>query len=149
MAANPKRNLHTVTGFLPEANWKDNTAEVYPDKGGPVKLAFSDELADDIRRAARRRVRVTGSFRRPGNGRRHLEVDELQFPSPLAKRLVRGGAPSTKRGPFAGAKPIEDVSVLLGGLPDDRTAEEIIADMESCRAMHYPPYQDEEGWSAM
>jgi hypothetical protein len=147
LAANPKRATRTVTGLLLEANWKDNTAEVYPDEGSPVKLAFPDELADAIESAVRRRVRVTGSFRRPRNGRQHLEVDEVEVAgrrSPLAGLLARAAAPAATRDPFAGAKPIEDVSALLGGLPDERSAEEIIADMEACEVWHRPPYDDEE-----
>jgi len=35
--------------------------------------------------------------------------------------------------PFAGAKPLKNPSILIGGLPDERTAEEILADL---RARH-------------
>jgi len=143
MAANPKRVTRTVTGVLLEANWKDNTAEVYPDEGGPVKLAFPDELADEIHRAARHRVRVTGTVRRPRNGRQHLEVEALEVPSPLAGLLLPAGPPAPKRDPFEGAKPIEDVERFLADYPDERSAEEIIEDLRACRATRHPPDGDE------
>jgi len=147
LAANPKRQTRTVTGLLLEANWKENTAEVYPDEGSPVKLAFPQELADDIQRAARRRVRVTGNFRRPRNGRQHLEVEELEAVggTSLVDAILEAARRSgPKSDPFEGVKPIENVEEFLAGFPDERSAEEIIADMESCRATHYPPYGNEE-----
>jgi hypothetical protein len=147
MAANSKRATKVVTGLLLEANWKDNTAEIYPDEGPAVKVAFPDELADEIQRAARHRVHVAGRVRRPRNGRQHLAIDDLEVldsPSPLAGLLERSGASAPAPDPFEGAKPLQNVWELIGELPDDRSAEEIIEDIRACRATRRPPYDEEE-----
>jgi hypothetical protein len=147
MASTAKRTTRAVEGLLLEANWKEHTAEIYPDSGPVVKIVFPEELSDAVQEAARRRVRVTGTVRRPRNGARRLEIEQLQDlgrPSPLAGLLAPAGPPAPKRDPFEGAKPIENVEEFFGELPDERSAEEIIADIESCRATHYPPYDDEE-----
>lgn len=151
LAANPKRATKTVTGMLLEANWKDNTARIYPDEGEPVQVAFPEELADEIHRAARHRVRVTGNLRRPRNGRQRIEVADVAIADGVeaARALLRevlasAGPAEPNRDPFEGAKPIENVETFLAGFPDERSAEEIIADMEACEVWHYPPYDDEE-----
>jgi hypothetical protein len=147
MATNARGRTREVTGLLLEANWKEHTAEIYPDSGRVVKVAFPEELSDAIQEAARRRVRVTGTTHRPRNGGPRLHIGELEVverPSPFAGLLEPADPSLADEDPFAGAKPIADPSVLLGGLPDERSAEEIIADMEACRAWHYPPYGEEE-----
>jgi hypothetical protein len=147
MAASPKRATKAVTGLLLEADWKEHTAEIYPDTGPAVKVEFPEELSDAVQLAARRRVRVTGTTRRPRNGEQRLRIGELEVVdgAPWLRQVLEAAAVSApKRDPFEGARPIEDVSALLGGLPDERSAEEIIADIESCRAVHYPPYDEHE-----
>lgn len=37
------------------------------------------------------------------------------------------------RDPFAHAEPVGDVSILLGGLPDERDADTILADIRASR----------------
>jgi len=41
--------------------------------------------------------------------------------------------PQGEPDPFAHARPIHDLSVLIGGLPDTREAEEILHDLARCR----------------
>lgn len=36
-------------------------------------------------------------------------------------------------GPFTRAKPLKNISAVLGGLPDERRAEEILADLRAAR----------------
>ncbi len=147
MATNARARTVTVTGLLLEANWKEHTAEIYPDEGPPVKVKFAEDLSDAIQQAARRRVRVSGTARRPRNGGPRLQIGELEVvggPSPFAGLLEPADPSLADDDPFAGAKPLVNVGALIGELPDERSAEEIIADMEACRAWHYPPYDDEE-----
>jgi hypothetical protein len=70
-----------------------------------------------------------------------LEVIDCSFVD-LILEAARRSAP--KGDPFANAKPIEDVSVLLGGLPDERSAEEIIADLRACRVPHTDDIEEDE-----
>jgi len=125
--------------MLLEANWKDNTARIYPDEGEPVQVAFPEELADDIQRAARHRVRVAGNLRRPRNDGQYVQAEELEvLDCSLVELVLEAARRSAPKGdPFANAKPIEDVWEFFAGCPpDDRSAEEAIADLRAYRVPH-------------
>jgi hypothetical protein len=56
--------------------------------------------------------------------------------APARSAIARAAATARWRGaadPFANAQPITDLSRMIGGLPDDRTAEEILADLAQAR----------------
>jgi hypothetical protein len=40
--------------------------------------------------------------------------------------------------PFANASPLIDLSLVAGGLPDDRDAEDILRDLDCCRMKRAP-----------
>ena len=74
-------------------------------------------------------------------------VPQVVVASEVAKRSQRGEtgeACATREWdeaePFLGAEPVSDLSEIAGGLPDERTADEIIADLRACRAdSHHTP----------
>ncbi len=44
--------------------------------------------------------------------------------------------------PFGDAKPLVDLAVLVGGLPDDRDPDEILRDLRRTRAIrHFDPQE--------
>jgi len=142
MAANGKRATTTVTGLLLEANWKEHTAEIYPDAGPVVKVRFPEDLSDAIQRAARQRVRVTGRATRPRNGPRRLQVEELEVldGAPGLDEMLQTASAQPRADPFAHAKPLVNVWDLFPPLPDERSADEIIEDIRACRL----PHQEDE-----
>jgi hypothetical protein len=49
-------------------------------------------------------------------------------------RAVRRTPWRASRDPFAGTRPLTDLALIVGGSPDAREAEEILRDLETCRA---------------
>jgi len=72
-------------------------------------------------------------------------ADEVEAACAVLRQILAPAGPAEpKRDPFEGAKPLENVWETIGELPDERSAEEIIAEMEACEVWHHPPYDDEE-----
>jgi len=51
------------------------------------------------------------------------------------QEIARGAARARWGSTLAGAKPITDVSVLIGGLPDTRNAEAVLDDLRAARQL--------------
>lgn len=127
-----------VVGFLLEVDFKDKTAEIHEALGPVVKIKFEESLEDIVLSGAKRQVKVIGTAERNSDGRVgrlqviHLEVLEDFSPGPLEPGLFVSEV-SAGDDPFRGARPLTDISLLVGGLPDTRNAEEIIRDLGSLR----------------
>jgi len=132
----------SVVGLLLEIDFKDGTAEVHEASGSVVRLSFDREQDERLRLAAKSRVRAFGTAQRDAGGRilslrlvslEILEEDLVLQDStrlPGERRLTEW---KSSEDPFASTQPLSDASVLIGGLPDDRTAEEILADLRASR----------------
>ena len=137
----------SVVGLLLEVDFKDHTAEVHEATGRVVKLSFPLEEDERIRMAAKSRVRAFGMGERAPDGRLvRLMLSRLEVLDDLcgeAETILPGEGQLTpwrlEHDPWAGARPITDVSLLIGGLPDDRSADEILADLRAARVLRPDP----------
>jgi hypothetical protein len=50
----------------------------------------------------------------------------------ISKRVIPA---KSAEDPFRDAKPLTDLTVLIGGLPDDRDADEILCDLRRARTV--------------
>lgn len=137
-----------VVGLLLEIDFKDATAELHEATGNVVRLSFSPDEDERLRSAAKSRVRAFGTAQRESDGRiTQLRLSRLEILEELSEvdsfRLPTEGLRTewtSSTDPFLGVEPLHDVSVLIGGLPDDRDASDILADL---RALRRPrPEQD-------
>jgi hypothetical protein len=133
-----------TVGLLMEIDFKDHTAEVHEPSGNVVRLSFTPDEDELMREAAKGRVRAFGEGERHADGRlarlalRRLEIldDGGGEDEDLLGRLPREGQLTPWKqveDPFRDAKPVEDLSILIGGLPDDRDPEEILRDLKRIR----------------
>lgn len=136
----------STVGLLMEIDFKDHTAEVHEPSGNVVRLSFPHEEDELMRKAAKARVRAFGEGERQPDGRlvrltlKRLEiiddgVDEEEHAA--AKLPYEGQLTPWKRveDPFRDAKPLGELTILTGGLPDDRDPDEILRDLRSTRAI--------------
>ncbi len=134
----------STVGLLMEIDFKDHTAEVHEPSGNVVRLSFAPEEDELMREAAKARVRAIGEGERHTDGRlarvtlKRLEIldggaDEGEQ---LPGRLPQEGQLTPWRrleDPFRDAKPLAELSILIGGLPDNRDPEEILRDLRETR----------------
>jgi hypothetical protein len=135
-----------TVGLLMEIDFKDHTAEVHEPSGNVVRVSFTSDEDELMREAAKARVRALGGGERHPDGRlarlvlKRLEIleDGTDDGKDASARLPHEGRPTPWRrddDPFRGAKPLADLGILMGGLPDDRDPEEIITDLRQSRVI--------------
>jgi len=136
----------TAVGLLMEVDFKDHTAELHEPSGNVVKLSFIPEEDELMREAAKARVRAFGEGERNPNGRlvrlklRRLEIiGEMVLEGEGSALRLPDEAQLTpwrrEEDPFRDAKPLAELTVLIGGLPDNRDPEEILKDLRQSRAI--------------
>jgi hypothetical protein len=113
----------SITGLLLEIDFKDHTAEIHQIDGSVVKTVFDAEIDEDIRDAAKTMIQAYGEVKSDSDG------NILMF------ELV--GFDIVDKDPeIPQSQQMELVStfdVLWGRLPDERSAEEILMDIELSR----------------
>jgi hypothetical protein len=136
----------STVGSLMEIDFKDHTAEVHEPTGNVVRLSFASEEDELMREAAKARVRAFGEGEHHPDGRlarltlKRLEIldGEPDEGEDAPSRLPHEGQLTPwKRtdDPFRDARPMVDLTLLIGGLPDDRDTEEILRDLRDTRAI--------------
>lgn len=136
----------STVGLLMEIDFKDHTAELHEPSGNVVRLSFSHEEDELMRVAAKARVRVFGEGERHPDGRlarmalKRLEIldgEVEEREDSLARLPYEGQLTPWKRqeDPFQHAKPLAELAVLIGGLPDDRDPEDILRDLRQIRTL--------------
>jgi hypothetical protein len=143
----------STVGLLLEIDFKDHTAEVHEPSGNVVRLSFAPEKDELMREAAKARVRAFGEGERHPDGRlarmtlKRLEIldggadegEDIPFRLPHEGQLIPW---KRVEDPFRDAKPLAELTVLIGGLPDDRDPEEILRDLRHARTIR--PLEQQE-----
>lgn len=138
-----------AVGLLLEVDFKDHTAELHEPSGNVIRLSFAPDEDELMREAAKARVRTFGEGERSPDGHlvrlklKRLEVlgDRVDAGAEASSSLPYEARPTPWRredDPFRDARPLPELAVLIGGLPDDRDAEEILRDLRASRVPRSP-----------
>lgn len=131
----PEREPLTIEGTLEMADFKedDEKCRIHPPLGNPVSCTFSKDIEEDVYALLRRPVRVRGQASVDPYTRR-IAFIEIKGIEPLDP-LVLGAAAFMASHSFEdlarlqGVKPLEDVSVLAGGFPEDEDIDGFLDDI--------------------
>lgn len=135
----PERQLQTIEGTLEMADFKegDERCRIHPPIGNPVACKFEKETEDTIYELLRRPVRVQGETSLDPNTRRvaFIQVKKIEPLDSLAAGAAAFLRPYSfeELAQLQGVKPLESISVLAGGIPEDENLDEFLDDIYAHR----------------
>ena len=131
----PRQETATLEGILEMADFKetDKKCRVHPTIGSPVICAFDVDKEDQVYALLRNPVSVEGEATLdPHTGRVELiHIKKLSPLEPLSlgASFFFSGKTIDELATMQGVKPLENLSVLAGGLPEDPQFDELMEEI--------------------
>jgi len=137
MATKPGKPLLKlrIEGTLEMADFKegDEKCRIHPPIGNPVGCTFDKEMEDTIYELLRRPVRIQGEASLdPHTGRTtFIQIKKIEPLDPLIVGAAAFLRPHSfeELAQLQGVKPLESVSALAGGFPEDENLDEFLDDV--------------------
>ncbi len=135
----PEREVQTIEGTLEMADFRDGDerCRIHPPIGNAVACTFDKEMEDEIYTMLRRPVRVRGEACLNPHTRRieFIHIKEVKSVDPLVLGAAAFLAPHSfeELAQLQGVKPLESVSVLAGGFPENENLDEFLDDIYTHR----------------
>ena len=131
----PSHRVVTVEGTLEMADFKqtDQKCRIHPPLGSAVICTFEKDKADEIYSLLRKSVRLSGEATvNPHTARiESVQVRNLTLLEPLSlgARDFFSGKTIQELAAIQGVRPLEDVSLLAGGWPDEENVDEVLEEI--------------------
>lgn len=135
----PEHQMQTIEGTLEMADFKQGyeRCRIHPPIGNPVACKFDKEIEETIYELLRRPVRIQGEASLDPNTRRvaFIQVKKIEPLDPPAVGAAAFLRPHSfeELAQLQGVQPLESVSVLAGGFPEDENLDEFLDDIYTHR----------------
>jgi len=117
----------------------DLKCRIHPILGSPILCSFEESQADEIYAALRKPVRITGEASVDSQTGRvqNVKIDRLELLEPLALGAADfySGKSIEELIESQGIKPMVDIGVLAGGLPDDLDVDAMVEEIYQDRKL--------------